>query len=368
MNGKARPLFNRVGIYDVILHQKELFKQAFAKVTNAELDANTESVVARLVEQFGINVPVLDDGKKFAHTKETKVDVSRDPRRFISDRSKPFYIAGTEITFVVPFTGDAGLFDVQPSSYTLNPPIGEVHRGEIHLIYAVVDSQFNVEAEAERNITSIKQYLDNMRPAADQLKIELGQLATALLEQRKKERGTHSQIVGNLKTPIRAEPPPPAPTPVPTPIYPPARRRAARKKQVDEWDVFISHASEDKDAIARQLADALRSKGLRVWYDEFSLKLGDSLRQSIDRGLARSLFGVVILSPSFFEKHWTQQELNGLATREVEGEKVILPVWHNIDAEGVRKSSPMLADRKAVRTDQGLEVVVQQIMEVIRPT
>ena len=53
----------------------------------------------------------------------------------------------------------------------------------------------------------------------------------------------------------------------------------------DLWDVFISHASEDKEAIARPLAEALRSHGLRVWYDEFALRPGNSLRESIDRGL-----------------------------------------------------------------------------------
>ena len=95
--------------------------------------------------------------------------------------------------------------------------------------------------------------------------------------------------------------------------------RTDGSKPEEEWDVFISHASEDKDAIATPLAEALRAKGLRVWYDDFALKMGDSLRQSIDRGLARSRFGVVILSGYFFQKHWPQQELNGLATREDSG-------------------------------------------------
>jgi hypothetical protein len=80
-------------------------------------------------------------------------------------------------------------------------------------------------------------------------------------------------------------------------------------------DPGIRHASEDKDAIATPLAEALRAKGLRVWYDDFALKMGDSLRQSIDRGLAHSRFGVVILSGYFFQKHWPQQELNGLDPR-----------------------------------------------------
>ena len=135
-----------------------------------------------------------------------------------------------------------------------------------------------------------------------------------------------------------------------------------------DWDVFISHAWEDKEDIARPLAEALRRKGLRVWYDEFTLTLGDSLRRSIDRGLAQSRYGVVILSPHFFAKEWPQKELDGLAAREVPGEKVILPIWHNVTADRVREYSPTLADRVAVLSDQGLEHVVQELLRVIKPT
>ena len=102
-----------------------------------------------------------------------------------------------------------------------------------------------------------------------------------------------------------------------------------------------------------------------IWYDDFSLKLGDSLRQSIDRGLARSRFGVVILSARFFEKHWPQQELNGLATREVGAENVILPVWHGVGFVEVRNYSVTLADRLAVQTKEGLSHVVEKIMDVV---
>lgn len=91
--------------------------------------------------------------------------------------------------------------------------------------------------------------------------------------------------------------------------------------------IFIAHATEDKDAVARPIADALRKRGYSVWYDEYSLKLGDSLRRGIDKGLASCVFGVVILSKSFFAKQWPQKELDALTTREAaEGGKIILPV------------------------------------------
>jgi hypothetical protein len=133
-----------------------------------------------------------------------------------------------------------------------------------------------------------------------------------------------------------------------------------------EWDVFVSHASEDKAAVAEPLVRALENAGLRVWYDRIELQLGDSLRQRIDEGLAHSRFGIVVLSPAFFAKHWPQQELNGLAQREVGGEKVILPIWNEIEAEDVRRYSPMLADRVAARWSEGLETVVAQILNAVR--
>lgn len=106
------------------------------------------------------------------------------------------------------------------------------------------------------------------------------------------------------------------------------------------WDVFICHASEDKEPFVRELAEALRAEGLKVWYDDFTLTIGDSLRRSIDRGLASSNYGLVVLSPHFFAKDWTQRELDGLTALEIAGRKVILPVWHNIDVDEVRRRSP----------------------------
>lgn len=124
---------------------------------------------------------------------------------------------------------------------------------------------------------------------------------------------------------------------------------------------------EDKEAIARPLAEELRKRKLAVWFDEFSLYLGDSLRQSIEHGLANSKFGIVILSRHFFEKHWPQQELNGLAAKEVSGARVILPVWHNVGVSEVGAFSPILADRVAVKTDHGLDRVVESILQAATP-
>jgi len=132
------------------------------------------------------------------------------------------------------------------------------------------------------------------------------------------------------------------------------------------WDIFISHASEDKDQIARPLAEKLSNAGFKVWYDDLTLKLGDSLNRTINRGLANSQYGIVILSPSFFAKEWPQRELDGLSAREINSGKIILPVLHNITYDEVTRLAPILADKLAVSTDKGLDVVVRNIIHVLR--
>jgi serine/threonine protein kinase len=132
-------------------------------------------------------------------------------------------------------------------------------------------------------------------------------------------------------------------------------------------DVFISHASEDKDDVVRPLAEALKREGFDVWYDEYVLELGDSIRQKIDQGLAKCRFGIVVLSTHFFSKGWPQSELNALVSREMsKGEKVVLPVWHGVTHDDVAKNSPILADKLGVSTDRGLGVVVTEIISVLR--
>ena len=134
----------------------------------------------------------------------------------------------------------------------------------------------------------------------------------------------------------------------------------------DEWDVFICHASEDKDSVVRPLAQELISRDVRVWYDEFTLCIGDKLSVSIDLGLSSSRFGVVVLSPAFFQKTWPQQELNSLVGRQARtGEKVVLPIWHNLEPEEVYSRSPLLASLIASSTNRGLDHVAEEIAAVV---
>lgn len=134
-----------------------------------------------------------------------------------------------------------------------------------------------------------------------------------------------------------------------------------------EFDVFISHASEDKDDVVRPLVQALQAGGLKVWYDELTLKIGDSLRRKIDSGVARSRFAVIVFSKPFFAKGWTNYELDGLVTRSVGGDQILLPIWHNITKKEVIEFSPSLADKLARSTStHTVEEIANEIIELIR--
>jgi len=133
-----------------------------------------------------------------------------------------------------------------------------------------------------------------------------------------------------------------------------------------EYDVFISHATEDKEDVVRPLVDYLKIKGITVWYDEFELKIGDSLRRKIDQGLSKSRFGIVVISKAFINKGWTNYELDGLMTKAISGQQTLLPIWHNISKQEVIDYSPSLADKVARNTSsETIEEIAEEIAEMI---
>src|SRR5260221_8687396 len=134
------------------------------------------------------------------------------------------------------------------------------------------------------------------------------------------------------------------------------------------WDVFISHASEDKHDFVRPLVAALAQLGVDIWFDEFELQIGDSISRSIDLGLAKSNYGLVILSPSFLKKAWPDYELRGLISRDLGNEKVILPIWHGVTRQQILDFSPSLADKLAIITSEmSASDIAIRILKVIRP-
>ena len=125
----------------------------------------------------------------------------------------------------------------------------------------------------------------------------------------------------------------------------------SESNSIEEYDVLVSHATEDKESFADEFVQLLQNDfNLKVWYDAISIKWGDSIRTEIDKGLKKSKFGVVILSRSYIGKYWTNYELEGLFQRESNSGKLILPIWHNITKQEVQNFSPSLAGKMAMNT------------------
>ena len=131
------------------------------------------------------------------------------------------------------------------------------------------------------------------------------------------------------------------------------------------WDVFISHANEDKEEIARPLAALLTAKGIRVWLDEEQIVLGDSLSRNIGEGLAKSRFGVLIVSASFFDKDYVQREKQALLARQTASGRFILPILHKIERHTLLSREPFLADLLCASTSEGLPKVADAIHRAV---
>lgn len=145
----------------------------------------------------------------------------------------------------------------------------------------------------------------------------------------------------------------------------------ARKKMgLEKPLAFISHDSRDKAAVAASIALGLTKLMCPVWYDEFSLRVGDHLRESIERGLKESKKCILVLSANFFSNNgWTKTEFNSTFTREIlEQSSVVLPVWYKVTSKEVYEYSPSLADRVGLNWDIGADEVIRRLYRAITTT
>lgn len=133
-----------------------------------------------------------------------------------------------------------------------------------------------------------------------------------------------------------------------------------------KYDVFISHATEDKKDFVDELVFELQRVKIKVWYDKICIKWGESLRSKIDEGLRNSRFGIVVLSQAYISKGWTQYELEGLFNIEMTNGKTILPIWHNITKSQVQLFSPTIAGRLAMNTTmQTPNEIAQELLQIL---
>lgn len=142
--------------------------------------------------------------------------------------------------------------------------------------------------------------------------------------------------------------------------------RYFEKQENPTYDAFLSHAFEDKDDVARPLALKLQALGLRVWYDETELRIGDNLVAKLSAGINASRFGILILSNAFFAKRWTMHELDMLENLWVTENRILFPIWHNITVEEIKSYRASLANIVARSTESfTVDEIADEIHQVI---
>lgn len=146
------------------------------------------------------------------------------------------------------------------------------------------------------------------------------------------------------------------------------REYAAKRSSLEKPLAFISHDSRDKDELVRELAQELSKLMCPVWYDEYSLRVGASLRESIESGLKETKNCIVVLSPNFlFNEGWGKAEFDSVFTREIlEKKNVMMPVWHNVTVEQVYEYSPRLADKVGLNTKIGIKELARKLSNEIK--
>jgi TIR domain len=325
-----------------------------------------------LAEELKVDPLELDEAGRTMRREEIQIDVSGDPFRDIFSNGRPVLIPGIRVVVSIPFRGDHHLWQLQPSTYNLSPPRGTVKAnrdGQSGVLELVIEQPAdqpleNIKSRLDEITKNIDFFTTNQRNDLSGFGAQLRREVASAVADRRARLSKHDGLSDLLGIPEAHASVRLPSTPKPSP---PSTSATSIPTADQAWDVFVSHASEDKESFARPLVRALEARGLKVWFDENTLKIGDSLRRSIDKGLARSRYGIVVVSKAFLSKEWPQRELDGLVAREEDGAKVVLPVWHEISAVEVRKYSPTLADRLAIPTSKGIDAVVTELLHVIGP-
>jgi hypothetical protein len=345
--------------YEITLIFRERLNKELANLSpDVLMKSPPDAVINDIVRRYILDVPVLDRANIGEYEPAAiKLEVPQNSQYGIFAGPGPYFVDATEFKIRIPFIGDKNLFRYSTTGYG-NPIEGEVTDNAVILTHAAKNPDVEaINREFNERLNRIETTLQFSRDSASEWNNGLINIVKPAIEKRLATIEHNRTTTLGFKRVERAAVAPPTPRPV-EPQMP---------RQTTKLDVFLSHASEDKDAIARPLYQALIEAGLTVWFDEAALRLGDGLRRKIDEGLARCNYGVVIISPNFLNKEWPQRELDGLAVREIAGGKtIILPIWHDIGHAAVAQKSPTLADRVAAKSTEGIPALVEKIIQVVR--
>lgn len=335
-------LFGGPDIRDCLSSREADTFDKFDQVADSDLlGENSEDLIQDWIEKAQLKEPVLEaDSIHVSDSGRKLIDLRSKPNRSVGD---PPFAEGQFIKIAFKISGNASLLAYKPVTFGFVHPDAGVFDQTVELYIEEVPALNPNVLRKERDefTKKLEVAVKSIANTVSAFNVEIEKKLRARFISKQSQALARQQAIESLGIPIKKS----------QSVHFVEVKQEQFQSEF-EFDIFICHASEDKTFVVEKLANDLRDAGLKVWYDAFVLTIGDSLRQKIDNGLLKSRYGLVVLSPAFFKKRWTQRELDGLTEKEMRnGKKVILPIWHKVNHDDVYKFSPPLADKVAGNSD-----------------
>lgn len=332
-------------------------------LSDAELQQESPTqIVERGLAEYGWTTIEVDLQNEKTELKAGRVEVTGDFLRGLNP-GEYAEVDGSNVYVYFPFTGDPKLLDARTGALMTGGVFADVEQASDKRSGNVVISvglPYDMAEDAalrkvEQAIADAKRHLprflgvtnDLVQEARDAVRTAIEERISFKLEQRNRQsRLSEALGVGNVVESTQST----APISRAAPVIVQERSANRRRGGSANRDFFICHASEDK-VFVRNLVEALSALGATVWFDEYEILVGDSLRDKIERGLKMSTYGVVVVSPLLIakkERGWIKRELGGLMARPDHDRPVVLPVWYGTTAAEVADEMPSLADTVAL--------------------
>jgi len=317
-------LFTKYDLRGTLEQHAQKARDAVASLSGSQIEGNVgDSTVTDLEKEYRLTpLQLREDGIEIEY-EETKVDVSHDPMRAVLDRSRPCYIPGQRVRYVVPFQGDPKIWECRPSSFNLNPPRGKIEGSEIVFEFEVPNEKVSGTRQYfDAELANVKQWIQYAAADIESHNQRLGQLLRDALARRREQMGLTAQQIESLGLPVRKR----TLTAEAAPTTSPTRNTRKTRASAKDYDVALSFAGEDRDYV-EQVAALLRASGIKVFYDKFETvrlwgrNLADHLGEIYGK---RSRFVVMFVSNHYPHKGWPTHERQSAQARAIRENKIVL--------------------------------------------
>jgi hypothetical protein len=358
-------LFSEYDLRAVLEHQLSAINDKVLGVPKERFAADSDEQIAAVIASELIVEPLeLEENEISVDASDVKVDVSREFDRAISDRSRPFYIDGIEVSYHVPFRGEKELLKCRGSQFTFNPPRAVIGQGELVFPYQVAGRDLaSTKSNFERDLQTVKQWIPWINEPVAQYNATLEESVRQRVAQRRSELEKSASDLGALGFKIRSSGQQTGEaTPQREPVE--SRRKRNRAKAARQYDVALSFAGEDREYVAR-VAERLKALNVSVFYDDFekiNLWGKDLTTHLADVYGKQSRFVVIFASKHYAAKAWPNHERAVALSRQFAGDRDrVLPVrFDNTEVPGMPSSVSYL-DLRVLSPDKLAELIRQKV-------